>query len=103
MNPTLPSFRAVKRIMALADKLPVNIGHRAVVVTRVGPQGIPEPVMAGLAELNVQRLIDVPQDDSVERAGAIGESVFTLPGDSPALVAAGQIVDTLRATLTSKS
>ena len=102
MNPTLPSFRAVKRIMELSRKLPVNIAHRAVVVTRVGPEGIPEPVMAGLAELDVQRLIDVPQDDNVERAGAVGESVFTLPGESPALVAVNRIVDTLRATLTSK-
>ncbi|MEE8452351.1 MAG: AAA family ATPase [Thermoguttaceae bacterium] len=102
MNPTLPSFRAVKRIMTLSRKLPVNIAHRAVVVTRVGPDGIPEPVMAGLAELDVPRLIDVPQDDNVERAGAVGESVFTLPAESPALVAANRIVDTLRATLSSK-
>ena len=99
MNPTLPSFRAVERIMALSRQLPVNIGHRAVVVNRVCGEGIPEPIADRLAALDVRRLVDIPQDAAVERAGALGENVFSLPGQTPALVAINNIVDALRATL----
>ncbi len=104
MNPTLPSFRAVKRILKLSEQLPVNIGHRAVLVNRVDSDGANFGNAAGaidreVAQLNVDRLIDVPQDDDLEHAGAIGKDVFSLPEDNPALVAVRRVVESLRATL----
>jgi len=98
MNPTLPSFRAVKRIIALVDELPIKIGHRSVLVNRVAPEGAGEEMEGKLAELDVMRLGDVPQDDDVERAGAVGQDVFSLPDENPALVAVRNVIQTLRAT-----
>ena len=99
MNPTLPSFRAVKRILALSRQLPVNIGQRVVLVNRAGADRAGEQLEAELAKLSADCILDVPQDDEVERAGAVGEDVFSLSQQSPALVAVKSIVETLRATL----
>jgi CO dehydrogenase maturation factor len=98
-NPTLPSLRAVRRILELSRQLPVNIARRAVLVTRVGPDGLPGPVAEGLAALDAERLPDVPQDDEVERAGAAGQDVFTLPEATPALAAVRRVVEALQATV----
>jgi len=97
MDPTVPSLRAVKRILTLCGELPVNIAHHAVLVNRVGPQGIDRQIEEELAKLEVWRLADVPQDDEVERAGAVGRDVFTLSGQTPALVAVHNVVEALRA------
>jgi CO dehydrogenase maturation factor len=94
-DPTLPAFRAVRRILRLVRELPIKIGRVAVLLNRVGPQGPPEEIARELARLDVQRLPDVPQDDALERAGALGQHVFTLPAASPAVVAAGKIIETL--------
>ena len=96
MNPTMPSFRAVKRVLELSRELPVEIAERTVLVSRTRPEEAPEEVLRGLAELDARRLPDIPQDDAVEQAGAAGENVFALPEDSPALVAVRQLIDTLR-------
>ena len=96
-NPTMPSLRAVRRILELSRQLPINIARRAVLLSRVGPEGLPGPVAEALAALDAERLPDVPQDDEVERAGAAGRDVFTLPGDTPALVAVRSVVEALRA------
>ena len=97
MDPTVPSFRAVKRILALCDELPINIAHRAVLVNRVGAEGVAGQIEEELAKLEVRRLANVPQDDGVERAGAVGRNVFSLPGQTPALVAVHNVVEALRA------
>ena len=96
-NPTMPSLRAVRRILELSRQLPVNIARRAVLLTRVGPEAMPQQVEEGLAGLDAERLPDVPQDDEVERAGAAGHNVFTLPGDTPALTAVRRVIEALRA------
>ncbi len=101
MNPTLPSLRAARRVLTLSRQLPVNIGHRALLVNRVGPAGLPAEIEDALAEIDAWRLPDLPQDDALERAGAIGEDVFTLPASSPALVAVGSIVETVGARLSA--
>jgi CO dehydrogenase maturation factor len=98
MNPTLPSLRAARRILALAAQLPVRIGRRMVLVNRVGEEGVEEPIDREIAQLAAERLPEVPQDDRVEQAGAAGESVFALSPQSPALVAMSKIVEVLRAS-----
>jgi len=95
-NPTMPSLRAVQRILALSRELPVKIGRRAVLLTRLGPEGIPPPVAEALASLGAERLPDVPQDGTVERAGAEGRNVFTLAAEAPALLAVKKVVEILR-------
>lgn len=96
MDPTMPSLRAAKRVLELSRELPIRIEHRTVLVNRTRPGELPEPVKRGLAELNAQRLADVPQDDNVERAGAAGADVFSLPHQTPALVAVRSVVEALR-------
>jgi CO dehydrogenase maturation factor len=95
MNPTLPSFRAAKRILALAAELPVRIGRRMVLVNRVGPQGMPEEMQRELTGLAAERLPDVPQDDSVEHAGAAGQNVFALVEGTPSFVAMRKVAEVL--------
>jgi CO dehydrogenase maturation factor len=99
LNPTMPSLRAVKRILQLSRELPVNIGRRLVLVNRVRPDAANQRVDGELAELDAERLADVPQDDSVERAGAVGQDVFGLPSDSPAVAAVKNIVNGLCAAV----
>jgi CO dehydrogenase maturation factor len=100
-NPALPSARAARRIVDLSRELPVAIGRRALVVNRVGPAGIPPEVERELAGLEVERVLDVPQDDDLERAGAAGRDVFSLPADSPAVRAVGQLVAAVGAAPTA--
>jgi CO dehydrogenase maturation factor len=97
MNPTLPSIRAAKRILELSRQLPVRIARRMVLVNRVGPDGPADAVDRELADLHAERLPDVPQDDDVETAGAVGRNVFCLPEDSPALAAVRNVVQIITA------
>ena len=102
-NPTLPSLRAAKRILALSRELPVDITQRAVLMNRAGADEPAEQISLELAELDAMRLPDVPQDGAVEHAGAVGSSVFELSDRSPALLAVRNVVQTLRATLSAAS
>jgi len=95
-DPTLPALRAARRILVLSRELPVQIGCRAVLVNRVGSEGVPEQIERELAGLEAERLGDVPQDDEVERAGAAGRDVFRLSEEGPALIAVKNVVETLR-------
>jgi CO dehydrogenase maturation factor len=97
LNPTLPSLRAVKRILELSRTLPVTIHRRAVLLNRVGPQGAVEQVASELESLDAERLADVPENEDIERAGAVGQSVFSLDGQNPAVVAVSNIVEGLGA------
>jgi len=94
-NPTMPSLRAVKRIMQLSSELPINIRHRMVLVNRVGPDSPREVVEGELASVEAERLPDVPNDENVERAGAVGQDVFSLDDHNPALMAVRNIVEKL--------
>lgn len=97
-NPALPAIRAAKRVVDLCSKLPINIGHQAFLVSRTGPETIEGEIESKLAEIDAQRLTDIPQDDEVERAGALGQDVFSLPEDTPALAAVRKVMEALRAT-----
>ena len=101
LNPTLPSLRAAKRIVTLSRELPVKIGHIAVLVNRVGPNGVGAAIERELATLDALRLRDIPEDPRVEQAGAIGEDVFSVPRTSPVLSAAKTVVETLFDTLSN--
>lgn len=99
LNPTLPSFRAAKRIVALSRELSIKIGQIALLVNRVGPNGVGATIERELATLDALRLPDIPEDPCVEQAGAIGEDVFSVPQTSPVLSAAKTVAETLFATL----
>ncbi len=94
-NPSLPSLRAVTRIMQLSRELPINIHHRMMLVNRVAPDSPLDVVEKELGPVEAERLPDVPDDENVERAGAIGQDVFSLDDQNPALLAVRAIVDKL--------
>ncbi len=94
-NPAMPSLRAVKRIMQLSRELPITIRHRMMLVNRVGPDSPTEVVERELGPVEAERLPDVPNDENVERAGAVGEAVFSLDDQNPALAAVRNIVEEL--------
>lgn len=95
-NPTLPSIRAVRRILAISRRLPVRIDHRAVLLNRADPGGNAAEIGRALADLDAERLPDLPEDQAVERAGAAGADVFTLPDAAPAVAAVRNLVEALR-------
>jgi CO dehydrogenase maturation factor len=101
VNPAEPSLRAARRILDLSRELPVQIAHRALLVTRARPLGRSAVVEAGLADLvarhDVARLDELPQDDDVERATAEGRDVFSIAEGSPALVATRAITEQIKA------
>ena len=74
----------------------MNIGRRVVLLNRVGPDGPGEPMDRELDRLEVERLADVPQDDEVERAGALEQDVFSLAEQNPALAAVRKAVEKLQ-------
>lgn len=94
-NPSMPSLRAVTRIMQLSRELPINIKHRMMLVNRVGPNSPMEVVEKELGPVEAERLPDVPNDETVERAAAVGQDVFTLDEQNPALIAVRNIVERL--------
>jgi len=95
-NPAMPSIRAVKRLLDLSRKLPVNIARRVLLLNRVGPGALDESIENALNELDAERLAEIPQDDDVERAGALGQDVFTLSEQNPALAAVRSAVEKLQ-------
>jgi CO dehydrogenase maturation factor len=101
LNPTLPSLRAAKRIVAISQELPIKIGHIAVLVNRVGSNGVGANIEDELAALDALRLRDIPEDPCVEQAGAIGEDIFSVPETSPVLSAARTVVERMFATLST--
>ena len=103
MNPTLPSIRAAERILELSRQLPVRIARRAVLVNRTGSNGAMESVARELAGLEAERLPDVPQDDDVESAGAVGKNVFHLAENSSALAAVRKVVQVLTGSRCAKT
>lgn len=94
-NPTRPSLRAARRILELSRELPVRIGCRAVLLNRVEPEGLPVEIQHDLETLDAHRLPDVPEDPDVQRAGAVGRDVFTLPATGPAPSAIEQVAESL--------
>ena len=95
MNPALPAIRAARRVVTLCGELPINIGRQALLVNRAGrPEG-EELIGRELAGIDVTRLPDVPQDDEVERIGALGQDVFSLPAQSAAMTAVKALIEQL--------
>jgi CO dehydrogenase maturation factor len=94
-NPSIPSLRAVKRIMQLSRELPINIHRRMTLVNRVAPDSPLDVVEREMGSVEAERLPDVPNDDDVERAGAVGDDIFSLDDQNPALLAVRAIVDKL--------
>ncbi len=103
LNPTLPSLRAAKRVVELSRELPVRIKHRTVLLNRAGREKPPAEIDPELAALSAERLPDVPQDDVLERTGAVGGDVFRLPADTPALAAVRNVVGALHEMLSAAS
>jgi CO dehydrogenase maturation factor len=99
-DPTLPAIRAANRILALSRELPIRVGHRVVLVNRVGGEGMAPRIEQEIRQLPAPQLPQVPQDDEVERAGSMGQNVFHLSEQNPALVAVRNVVETLRDPLT---
>ncbi len=97
MDATLPALRAARRVVELSRELPVRLGRRVLLVNRVPAGGIPAAVAKELDRMDVERLPDVPQDDTVQGAGAEGIDVFKLDAGTPALGAAKRVLEALRA------
>jgi len=93
MNPALPAIRAARRVVSLCRELPINIGRQALLVNRAGRPETEELIARELAGIDVERLPDVPEDDHVEQAGAVGQDVFSLSGDSPAVLTVKGLVE----------
>jgi len=97
-EPTVIGAATAGRIANLATSLPIAVKRMAIVVNRVGDQGMAEAVRAKLAEAGPPVVGELPFDQIVLDASMNGTSVLDLPGDSPMLVAVREILEAQLAT-----
>lgn len=93
-DPTVKGVQTAKRINGLVDELSLEIDRRVTIINRV--EGISGEKLKALAEgygLTVAGII--PQDNTIFEYDLNGMPIVNLPGDSSALTAAFQMLDSL--------
>ncbi|NOZ21197.1 MAG: AAA family ATPase [Planctomycetes bacterium] len=78
-EPTLPAVEAAKRILEMADDLPIIVRRRMFILTRVLPSGVTDRVREKMSELPLEVTAEIPYDKWVCDMMAGGTSVFELP------------------------
>lgn len=73
-----------RRILALAERLPIVVRRRGVLWNKVADPAMVDTLGADLPVIGI-----VPYDDAVLEASTRGATVFDLPADAPAVAAVG--------------
>ncbi len=79
-------IRTAARLSELADELKIGVGSRYLVVNRA-EEPLDPALVAAIEETGVPLLGTIPSDENVTRCDLIGDGLFSLPEDSPSLVA----------------
>ena len=82
-EPTVAAARAVNRIAALADGLPVTVRRKVLVWNKVRSSGIPEAAQKPVAGESFDGTVVLPADDEVARLAAEEGSALTAPMPEP--------------------
>jgi len=97
-EPTVVGAQTAGRIAALAASLPIAIKRMAIVVNRVGPEGVVDAVRARLTEAGPPVVGQLPFDQTILDASANGTSVLDIPGESPMFAAVREVLEAQLAT-----
>ncbi len=82
-DPTIRGMKAASSIAQMASEVDVDVRRMGLIVNRVQGE-IPEPLQDTIEALGVEVLAMVPADAQINENDALGESLLSLDGDSPA-------------------
>ena len=85
-------IRSAGRIKDLVAELKLKIGRLALIVNRV-PAGLEDATRAEIEKLGIELAGVIPDDRNVYEYDLEGKATFTLPDDSPAVLAVAGIMD----------
>jgi CO dehydrogenase maturation factor len=91
-DPTQKGVLTAKRISSLVDELNLDVDKRKLIVNRVSDDSFTKLKKAN-ADLPIEDIYNVPQDDHIFELDLEGRPVFDLPPDSPALMTVFEILD----------
>jgi len=81
-EPTVVGADTARRIAELAGKLPIPVRRSAIVLNRVPPTGVAEPVRERLEAIGLDIVGEIPSDDGVSQFSAAGRSLLELPREN---------------------
>jgi CO dehydrogenase maturation factor len=82
-DPTIRGMRAASSIAQIASEVDVDVRRMGLIINRV--QGdLPEPLNDAIEALGLEVLAMIPADAQINENDALGESLLSLNGDSPA-------------------
>lgn len=93
-DPTVKGIQTAKRIDELSEELRLNIDRRIIVINRVtGAEAGKLSDAAARYGLTINAFI--PQDDAIFEYDLLGEPIFKLPSNSPAVAGVYKLLDSL--------
>lgn len=85
-DPTVRGVLTAARISRLLDELDTRIGKKCVILNRV-QRDVPPAVCRALEKKDLRQCLCIPEDNSLFESDQKGNSIWTLPGLSPAFLA----------------
>ncbi len=82
-DPTIRGMKAAASIAQMASDVDVDVRRMGLIVNRVQGE-IPDPLLEAIEELGVEVLAMVPADQHINENDALGQSLLSLNGESPA-------------------
>ena len=92
-NYSAKAVRAAGRIRQVAQELDLVVGEAGLIISQAPADISPLQELIDTLELKLWQI--VPRSDRVLQNDVVGESVFELPEDDPAVIATGKLVDKL--------
>jgi len=94
-EPTVISVQSAERVLEIAEKLPIIVRAKYLVMNRVPPSGVGEKVEAALRAASLEVTEAIPYDADVAGASGEGATVFDLPEDTAAYSSVKQLMQRL--------
>jgi len=82
-EPTVVGLRSVRRILDMADALPILVHRKEVVLNKqVDGQEIVPEVVDAMESAGIRPAVRLPYDNEIGRTSAAGKTVFDIPADN---------------------
>ena len=91
-DPTQKGLKTAKRIDGLVDELKLDVKKRKVIVNRVAGENF-EKLKDSITDIQLEEVLNVPEDENIFQLDLEGRPVFDLPPDSIAVKTVFEILD----------
>lgn len=91
-DPTQKGLKTAKRIDGLVDELKLDVKKRKVIVNRVAGENF-EKLKDSINDIQLEEVLNVPEDENIFQLDLEGRPVFDLPPDSIAVKTVFEILD----------